>query len=131
MSLSSVAFAFGVFLLVPSGWASATEKHSGTIVEADETQITIEEMGSWHGPTTQPIRRTFRWNDSTRIALAERRSEGEDGWRWGFGDKPGQPSDLQIGDFVTVTLEPRGAHAVAVEVLIVGRGTHLEVPGSS
>lgn len=131
MSLSSVAFAFGLFLVVPSGWASAPQKHSGAVVAADETQITIEEMGPWHGPSTQPIRRTFGWNDGTRIALAERSSEGEGGWRWGFGDRPGQPSDLHIGDFVTVTIEPRGARLVAVEVLIVWPGTHLEVPGGS
>jgi len=131
MPLSSVAFAFGLLLVVPSGWAFAAEKHSGAVVAADETEITIEEMGPWHGPSTQPIRRTFRWNDSTRVVLAERSSEGEGGWRWGFNDRPAQPSDLHMGDFVTVTTEPRGARAVAVEVLVVWPGTHLEVPGSS
>jgi hypothetical protein len=30
-----------------------------------------------------------------------------------------------------VTTEPRGPRAVAVEVLVVWPGTHLEVPGSS
>lgn len=131
MSLFSVAFAFSLLLIVPSGWASATEKHSGAVVAADETHITIEEMGPWHGPATQPSRRTFRWNDTTRIALAERSSEGDGGWRWGFSDKPAQPSDLRIGDFVTVTTEPQGTRVVAVEVLVVWPGTHLEVPGSS
>ena len=130
MSLSSVAFAFGLLLMVPSGWASATEKrHSGAVVAADENQITIEEMGPWHGPSTQPIRRTFRWNGSTRVVLAERTLEGVDGWRWAFSDQSARPSDLRVGDFVTVTTEPRGAGAV--EVLVVWPGTHLEIPGSS
>jgi len=131
MPLSSVAFAFGLLLLVPSGWASATVKHSGAVVSADETQITIEEMGPWHGPSTQPIRRTFRLSGGTRIVLAERTWDGEDGWRWAFSDQPAQPSDLRIGDFVTVTTEPRGAGVVAVEVLVVWPGTHLGIPGSS
>jgi len=131
MSLSSAAFAFGLLLLVPSGWASAAEKHSGAVVAADETQITIEEMGPWHGPSTQPIRRTFKWNRSTKVVLAERTMEGVEGWRWGFSDQSAQPSDLHMGDFVTVTTEPRGAREVAVEVLILWPGTHLEIPGSS
>jgi hypothetical protein len=131
MSLSSVALVFGLLLMVPSGWASAAEKHSGAVVAADETQITIEEMGPWQGPSTQPIRRTFQWNGNTRIVLAERTWDGEGGWRWAFSDQSAQPSDLHIGDFVTVTTEPRGARVVAVEVLVVWPGTHLEVPGSS
>ena len=131
MSLSTAAFAFGLLLLVPPGWAAAMEKHSGAVVAADNSQITIEEMGPWHGPSTQPIRRTFRWNGSTRIMLAERTWDGEDGWRWAFNDQSAQPSNLRIGDFVTVTSEPRSARAVAVEVLVVWPGTHLEVPGSS
>jgi len=131
MSLSSMAFALGLFLLVPSGWASAAERHSGVVVEADETRITIEEMGPWHGPGTQPDRRTFLWSDSTRIILAQRAWDGEDGWRWGFRDQPAEASDLRIGDFVTVTTEPRGSRAVAVEVLVVSPGTPVESAGRS
>ena len=131
MPLSSAAFAFGLLLLVPSGWAAAAEKHSGAVVAADETQITIAEMGPWHGPSTQPMRRMFKLNGSTRVMSAERTWDGENGWRWAFRDQSAQPSDLHVGDFVTVTTEPRGARAVAVEVLVVWPGTHLEVPGSS
>ena len=131
MTLSSVAFAFGLLLVAPSGWASAAEKHSGTVVAADEAQITIEEMGPWHGPNTQPIRRTFKWNGSTKVVVAERTLEGADGWRWAFSDPSAQRSALHVGDFVTVTTEPRGAGTLAVEVLVVWPGTHLEIPGSS
>jgi hypothetical protein len=131
MPLSSLAFAFGLLLLVPAGWASAAEKHSGTVVAADEAQITIEEMGPWHGPGTQPIRRTVKRNASTRVVLAERVSEGADGWRWAFSDRSAESSDPHVGDFVTVTTEPLGSGTVAVEVLVVWPGTHLEVPGNS
>src|SRR6266849_2922380 len=66
-TLSPMAFAFGLLLLVPAGWATAAEKHSGVVVAADEGKITIDEMGPWHGPATKPIRRTFVRRDSTRI----------------------------------------------------------------
>ena len=131
MPLSSVAFAFGLLLFVPAAWALAAEKHSGSVVSADKKQITIEEMGPWHGPNTQPVRRTFPWNDSTRIVMAERTWDGEGGWRWAFNDQAAQPSGLRAGDYVTVTAEPHGTRSVAVEVLVVWPGTHLEVPGSS
>ena len=130
MPLSSVAFAFGLLLFVPAGWAVAAEKHSGAVVSADKTQITIEEMGPWRGPSTQPTRRTFPWNDGTRIMLAERTWDGEGGWRWAFNDQAAPPSGLRAGDYVTVTTEPRGSRPVAVEVLVVWPGTHLEIPGS-
>ncbi len=131
MALSTVAFTFGLLLLVPAGWAAAAEKHSGTVVAADETKITIDEMGPWHGPATQPMRRTFQRTGGTKIVLAERTREGTDGWMWAFNDQPAQPVDPRVGDFVTVTTEPQGAGQVATEVLVVWPGTHLEIPGSS
>ena len=130
MPLSAAAFTFGLLLLVPSGWAVATEKHSGTIVAIDRTHITIDEMGPWQGPATQPIRRTFRLTDSTRIMEAQRTKEGINGWAWAFDDKPAT-SDPHPGDFVTLTIEPEGARMVATEVLVVWPGVHLEIPGSS
>jgi hypothetical protein len=131
MALSSMAFTFGLLLLVPTGWASAMEQHSGVVVAVDETQITIDEMGPWHGPATEPMRHVFRLTDGTSIALAERTREGSDGWPWAFNDQPAQLSDLRPGDFVTVTTEPRGRRTVALRVLIVAPGTHLDIPGAS
>ena len=131
MPLSTAAFAFGLLLLVPAGWATAMEKHSGVVVAADDTRITIDEMGPWHGPATQPMRRTFQRTGGTKIMLAERTKDGTGGWTWAFNDQPAQPSDPRPGDFVTVTTEPQGSRQVATEVLVVWPGTHLEVPGSS
>lgn len=131
MQLSAAAFTFGLLLLVPAGWATATEKHSGVVVSADESRITIDEMGPWHGPATQPSRRTFQRTDSTRIALAERTREGFGGYSWAFNEEPASPTDPHVGDYVTVTTEPRGSGQVATEVVVVWPGTHLEVPGSS
>ena len=130
-TLSPMAFAFGLLLLVPAGWATAAEKHSGVVVAADEGKITIDEMGPWHGPATKPMRRTFVRTDSTRIVVAERSGDGAGGFAWAFKDQPATPADPHTGDFVTVTTEPRGAGQLATEVVVVWPGTHLEVPGSS
>src|SRR6266568_9484917 len=112
MPLSTAAFAFGLLLLVPAGWATAMEKHSGIVVAADETKITIDEMGPWHGPATQPTRRTFQRIGGTRVVLAERTMDGANGYPWAFNDQPASVSDPHPGDFVTVTIEPRGAGQV-------------------
>ena len=57
--------------------------------------------------------------------------DGANGYPWAFNDQPAPVSDPHPGDYVTVTIEPRGAAQVATEVLIVAPGTHLEIPGSS
>jgi len=103
MPLSTAAFAFGLLLLVPAGWATAMEKHSGVVVAADDTRITIDEMGPWHGPATQPMRRTFQRTSGTKIMLAERTKDGLGGWKWAFNDQPAEPSDPHPGDFVIAT----------------------------
>jgi hypothetical protein len=131
MQLSTAAFTFGLLLLVPAGWATAAEKHSGTVVAADDTKITIDEMGPWHGPATQPMRRTFQRTGGTKVVQAERTMDGNSGYTWEFKDQPAPVSDPHPGDYVTVTTEPRGAGQLATEVLVVWPGTHLEVPGSS
>jgi hypothetical protein len=131
MQLSTAAFTFGLLLVVPAGWATAVEKHSGVVVAADETKITIDEMGPWHGPATQPTRRTYQRTRGTRIVLAERTREGAGGFPWAFNDETAQRADPRAGDFVTVTAEPRGAGQVATDVVVVWPGTHLEIPGSS
>jgi hypothetical protein len=84
MPLSTAAFALGLLLLVPAGWATAMEKHSGVVVAADEARITIDEMGPWHGPAARPTRRTFQRTASTKIMLAERMKDGTGGWTWAF-----------------------------------------------
>lgn len=131
MALSSIAFGFGLLLLVPPAWAAAMEQHSGVVVSVDGLRMTIDEMGPWHGPATQPTRRVFQLSDGTAVALAERTREGSDGWPWAFSDQPAQLSDVRAGDFVTVTTEPRGRRTVALRVLVVTPGTHLDIPGSS
>lgn len=131
MSRTSMAFTVLMVLMASSGWAVSMEKHTGVIVAVDDTQIAIDEMGPWYGPSTQPTRRVFQRTAATRMTVAERTQEGTDGWPWAFSDQSAPASELRVGDFVTVTTESRGARSVAVQILAVRPGTHLDIPGSS
>jgi len=96
--------------------ALAVEKHSGVVTEVSDTQITIDEMGPWEGPASSPVPRIFEVTSSTRIARLQRSVEGDKGWPRGYASEPAALSDVHVGDFVTVSVEPRGRRNVAIEV---------------
>ena len=108
-----------------------TEKHAGVVVAVDQTRITIDEMGPWHGPSTRPMRLVFQLAGTTKVALAGRKREGPNGWGWAFDEEGLRRTDLRPGDFVTVTARRSGDDAVAISVLAVRPGSKPEVPGSS
>src|SRR5262245_56122251 len=85
----------------PSGGAAVTEKHAGMVVTVNQTRITIDEMGPWHGPNTRPVRHVFQLAATTKVALAGRTREGANGWAWGFNEEWLRRTDLRPGDFVT------------------------------
>lgn len=122
MRRSGVLCALALLLSTSSVWAATFGRHSGVVVMADETQITIHEMGPWHGPGTQPTPHVFRLNGSTNVVMVGRTSEGRGGWPGAFSEEAVQPRDLRVGDFVTVTADPAGARPVAVQVVVVRRG---------
>jgi hypothetical protein len=115
MRLFSAALLVGWFA-VAAVHAVAVEKHSGVVAEVSETQIAIDEMGPWLGPSTTPVRRVFEVTASTKIARVERSLAGEEGWRRGYVSEPADLSSVHVGDFVTVSVEPRGRRNVAVQV---------------
>jgi hypothetical protein len=131
MSRWIMTFTLTMLLATSSGWAATMEKHAGVVVAVDPTHITIDEMGPWRGPSTEPIHRTFQLRGTTKVALAERTQEGSDGWPWAFNEQWLQRADLRPGDFVTVTAERHGNNAAALSVLAVRPGSNLEIPGSS
>src|SRR5262245_18438894 len=49
--------------------AAVTEKHAGMVVTVNQTRITIDEMGPWHGPNTRPVRHVFQLAATTKVAL--------------------------------------------------------------
>jgi len=110
------------WLAVAAVGALAAEKHSGVVTEVSDTQIAIDEMGLWQGPETKPVRRIFEVTSSTRIARVQRSVEGEKGWPWGYASKPAELSEVHVGDFVTVSVEPRGRQNVAIEVQALRAG---------
>jgi hypothetical protein len=122
MRRSSVLCALALLLSTSSAWAATLGRHSGVVVMADETQITIHEMGPWHGPGTQPTAHVFRLTGNTNLVMLARTSEGRDDWPGAFSEEAVQPRDLRIGDFVTVIADPEGARPVAIQVVIVRPG---------
>ena len=121
MRMFSVALVAGWFAVAAVG-AFAVEKHSGVVAEVNETQIVIEEMGPWQGPGTKPALRVFEVTSSTRIARVQRSVEGDQGWPWAYVSEPAELADVHAGDFVTVSVEQRGRHNVAVEVQALRAG---------
>ena len=121
MRLFSAALLVGWFAMAAAN-AVAVEKHSGVVTEVSETQIAIDEMGPWLGPSTKPVRQTFDVTASTKIARVERSVKGDEGWPWAYVSEPADLSVVHVGDFVTVSVEPRGRHNVAVEIQALRAG---------
>ena len=101
------------------------------VVTVNQTRITIDEMGPWHGPNTRPVRHVFQLAATTKVALAGRTREGANGWAWGFDEEWLRRTDLRPGDFVTVTARRSGDDAVAISVPAVRPSSKPEIPGSS
>ena len=121
MRIWSVALVAGWFAVAAVG-ALAVERHSGVVTEVSDTQIAIDEMGPWEGPATKPVRRVFEVTSSTKIARVQRSVEGDKGWPWGYASEPAELSNVHVGDFVTVSVEPRGRRNVAIEVQALRTG---------
>src|SRR5262249_39683466 len=123
MRILSIGLVAGWFAVAAVG-ALAVEKHSGVVTEVSDTQIAIDEMGPWEGPGTKPVRRIFEVTSSTRIARVQRSVEGDKGWAWGYVSEPAELSNVYVGDFVTVSVEPRGRRNVAIEVQALRTGAN-------
>jgi hypothetical protein len=96
--LSGIVVLSLLLAAVPAG-AGALEKHSGVVTSVEGTQITIDEMGSWRGPDTKPMRRTLQLTSATKVDRVEG-PESSDGWRWSYVSRPLDPSALRPGDYV-------------------------------
>ena len=116
MRMWSIGLVVASWFAVAAVGALAVERHSGVVTEVSDTQIAIDEMGPWLGPETKPVRRTFEVTSSTRIARVQRAVKGDDGWPWGYASEPTKLSNVHVGDFVTVSVEPHGRRNVAIEV---------------
>jgi hypothetical protein len=104
--------------------AQATEgaRHTGIVVavQADHRGITLEEIGPWTGPKHGQLRRSIAVTPQTTLLVVTRAEQAAGGgWPGGFSAAPIAPSDIEPGDYVTITTESRNGELIArsLEVL--------------
>jgi hypothetical protein len=112
--------ALGGVVIASPALAAETALHTGTIVSENTNRdtITIEEMGPWHGPATQPVRHECHLTPATTIELAARKTE-PGGLHGVFVDHTLKMTDLRPGDYATVTVKREGAKAIATKIEVV------------
>ena len=108
-------------------------RHSGTIVAIDKANgtITINEQGPWRGEGTGVHRVTFQLRPEVNVMLIERTAGSDrDGWPGSFTSSKLSPSDLRVGDVVTLKAERLGTGSrMAVVSLEVTRPTAKDAEG--
>jgi hypothetical protein len=120
MALRMLSPALGVLLVASPALAAEVVRHAGSIVleNANHDIITIEEMGPWHGPSTEPVRREFHLTPRTVIQIAVR--ENRPGAFTGeFVERPLGRGDLRRGDFATVTVQREGGQDQVTSIMVV------------
>ncbi len=137
--MSRSVFAGIVAALVVTGFAGVStaadleQKHSGVIVEVGPggQTITVEEMGPWTGPESQPQRQIVRLTSQTRIEVVSRseRAPASGGWPGGFTASGLAAAELRPGDFATVTTMQSAGELVAESVAVVRPAGDLFPPG--
>jgi len=124
MRIWSIGLVVASWFALAAVGALAVERHSGVVTKVSDTQIAIDEMGVWKGPETKPVRRTFEVTSSTRIARVQRAVKGDNRWPGGWASEPTKLSDVHVGDFVTVSVEPHGGRSVAIEIEALHAGAN-------
>jgi hypothetical protein len=131
-SWSLLSLVLGGVLMASPAVAAETALHTGTIVGTNTKSgtVTIEEMGPWRGPSTQPVEREFHLTSSTVVELAFRKAEpgGHTGM---FVDRPLAATDLRPGDYATVTVAREDGKSVATKIEIVRPGARTAMSGPS
>ncbi len=121
MTPATLALALAVLMMAGPAQAGTAIKHSGQIVTEDlaHQKFTVEEMGPWHGPGKGLTGEVVYLTSETRIKLAARPQQASVGWPGGFSEEVLKSSDIEPGDFVTVTVEQRGGRPVATAITVV------------
>ena len=115
--LSGMLVLASILAAAPVG-AAAFERHAGVVVGVEGTQITIDEMGPWLGADTKPMRRAFQVTSATKVERVEREPGGSEGWPWSYVSRPQTLSDLQEGDYVTITVDPEAHRRMSANVAV-------------
>jgi hypothetical protein len=116
-----------VLLLAWPGGAGEIVRHSGTIVQIDETteSIVIEELGPWHAGETNAQVESLRVviGPDAPIVLSRRSAQAPSGFVGDLVEESLAPWGLASGDFVTVECEHQGSRLVARKVTVADAGT--------
>lgn len=99
---------------------STEVRHSGTVARVDPARgmLTFQELVSWTGPGTGVVERTVKVADTTDVRLVVRDETSASPTEIpGFRKEPLKLSELQPGDFVTVTTPRDRPVATTVEVV--------------
>jgi len=110
------------FLFAGSTFATAEIKHSGVVLNVDPNgpTITLEEMGPWTPPDHGLGTRSIGLKPDTTVELAARSNEVDTGgWPGGFRISPLRPTDLQNGDYATVTTDTQDGRLVARSITVI------------
>ena len=105
----------------PAVVASA-ETHSGTVtaIDRDRHTLTLQEMGPWKGPGTEPVSRSITLTPDTTVGVVARSETAPpSGWPGGYTESPASRDALRTGDFATVTVAHRDHRTVATSIDVV------------
>ena len=121
MFATMLAVVLGALLMASPVFAADIVKHSGSVValDTDRHTVTIEEMGSWHGPGTPLAREVYHVTTSAKIELAERTRQVVHGWRGAFNTRLLPLGQIRLGDYVTLELERENGKPVATKMTVV------------
>ena len=123
--LSLFALATLLILIAGPALAAETETHSGTVTAIDPGRdaLTLQEMGPWRGPGTSLVNRAIVVTPDTTVDLVERssaeRPAAAPAWPGGYVESPMSITQLQPGDFATITVIRQGGEAVAESIDVV------------
>ena len=98
--------------------AEQMAKYSGTVLAIDVAhgQLVLEEVGPWRGGVTQRTRRTIALTPETEYAIGLR-ANPPGGFPGEFIEGPLHPTDIEVGDMVTVLCRKDGHRPVALKII--------------
>jgi hypothetical protein len=108
-------------VLVAAGQPVVAEqmvKYSGTVLAIDVAhgQLVLEEVGPWREGVAQRTRRTIALMPETEYAIGLR-ANPPGGFPGEFIEGPLHPTDIEVGDMITVLCRKDGHRPVAIKII--------------
>jgi hypothetical protein len=114
--------------VVTAAAAGDTVMHSGIVASVDAARgtLTLQEMGPWSGPDTNPTSVSIALRPTTIVEVVQRSTVGngsENGWQGGYVNSPMKAADLHAGAFANVSTVRDGTRLSAVSIEVVQPST--------